>query len=333
VRVLVTSKSFGRVAPDAVEALRSHGIEVVFGSMPSMSAAAIAAEVAGVDGLIVGNETVDGGVFAAADRLRLVHMHGTGLDAIDVATATARRVLVANAPGANRNAVAELTVALMLVAARAIDRHVEILKAGRWERSAGREVSGKTLGILGLGNIGQRIVELLSGFGMRVVACEVRPDEEWVARHGVELADSVDDVFVQADFLVLALPLTAGTRGIVDARRLGLMKSSAYLINTARGGLVDEAALCAALHEGRIAGAAIDAFDPEPLPADSPLRDLPITLTPHLAATSLEAAAEVSRIVARNVIDVLVHGRTECAVNAAAVARISSLTVKQKDAP
>lgn len=326
-KVLVTSKSFGRLAPDAVELLKTNGFDVVWGSKPSMTAAEIAAEIGGVDALVVGNDTVDRQVFEASDRLRLVHMHGTGLDAIDVAAATDKGVLVANAPGTNRNAVAELTVALMLVAARSIDKHIEILKSGRWERTAGNEISGKTVGILGLGNIGQRIVELLAGFGVHIVAYEVHPDLGWVARNKVALAASTDDVFAAADFLLLALPLNAETRKIVDARRLGLMKKSAYLINTARGGLIDDEALCAALRNKDIAGAAIDTFDPEPLSPDSPLRSSTATLTPHLAASSVEAAANVSRIVAANIVDVLLRGKTQCAVNSAKVkprARASS---------
>ena len=320
-KVLVTSKSFGRVAPDALELLKENGIEIVRGSKPSMIAAEIATEIAGFDALVVGNDTVDAGVFAAADRLQIVHMHGTGLDAIDVAAATENGVLVANAPGANRNAVAELTVALMLVAARSIDRHIEILKSGRWERTAGHEVSGKILGVIGLGNIGQRIVELLSGFDMNVIGFDVNPDREWAERAAVTLARSPDDVFAKADFVVLALSLNEKTRNFVDARRLGLMKPSAYLINTARGGLVDDDALCVALREKRLAGAAIDVFDPEPLSPDSPLRTSGATLTPHLAATSVESAGNVSRIVARNLIDVLLHGRSECAVNPGALER------------
>jgi len=320
VKVLVTSKSFGRVAPDAVDLLKSKGIEVVWGSKPSMNASEIAAEIAGFDALVVGNDTVDAGVFSAGDRLRLVHMHGTGLDAIDVSAATDKGVLVANAPGANRNAVAELTVALMLVTARSIDKHMDILKAGRWERTAGHEVSGKTVGILGLGSIGQRIVELLAGFNVRIVAFDVNPDRDWAERSGVVLASSADAVFSEADFLVLALSLNTQTRGFVDARRLALMKRSAYLINTARGGLVDDAALCAALRDKLIAGAAIDVFDPEPLSLNSVLRDSGATLTPHLAATSVESAGNVSRIVARNVIDVLLHGLTGCAINSTALA-------------
>lgn len=320
-RVLVTSKSFGRAAPEALELLAANGIEVVRGSRPSMSAAEIAAEIPGFDALVVGNDPVDAGVLAAGDRLRLVHMHGTGLDAIDIPAATARGVLVANAPGANRNAVAELTVALMLVAARSIDRHIDVLRSGRWERTPGREISGKTVGILGLGRIGQRIVELLSGFGVRTVAFDVAPDRDWAAQHAVTLAADADAVCAEADFLVLALSLNAQTRNFIDARRLDLMKRGSYLVNTARGGLVDEAALCAALRDKAIAGAAIDVFDPEPLPPGSPLRHSGATLTPHLAATSTESAGNVSRIVARNVVDVLLHGRAACAVNPQALAR------------
>ena len=315
-RVLVTSKSFGHYAPEAIASLRANGIELVWGSKPSMTAAEIAAEVPGFDALIVGNDTVDACVINAGDRLRLIHMHGTGLDAIDVDWATAKGILVANTPGANRNAVAELSVALMLIVARRIDRHIESLKEGRWERSAGCEISGKTVGLLGLGNIGRRVVELLSGFEVRIVAYDRQPEDRWVLDHGIAMAHSADQVFSEADFLVLALPLTSQTSAIVGARRIALMKKGAYIINTARGGLVDENALCAAVREGRIAGAAIDAFAQEPLPADSPLRMPGITLTPHLAATSVQAAGNVSNMVARNVIDVLVHGKRDCAVNA-----------------
>jgi phosphoglycerate dehydrogenase-like enzyme len=328
VKVFVTSKSFGRTAPDAIELLKGNGIDVVFASKRTLTTAEIAAEIPGYDALIVGNDTVNDSVFAAADRLRLVHMHGTGLDAIDVPAASRRGILVANAPGVNRNAVAELTVALMLVAARSIDRHIDVLKAGRWDRSAGIEVSGKTIGILGLGNTGRRVVELLSGFGVRVVAYDIQPDLAWAASHGVALAKSTDDVFAAADFLVLALSLNPETKGIVDGRRLALMKPSAIVVNTARGGLIDEAALCAALVEKRIGSAALDAFEPEPLAADSPLRSSGAVLTPHLAATSREAASNVSRLVARNVVDVLLSGKLDCAVNAADVAS-SRATVGQ----
>lgn len=326
-RVLVTSRSFGRAAPDALDLLAANGIEVVRGSRPAMTAAEIAAEIPGFDALIVGNDPVDSAVLSAGDRLRLVHMHGTGLDAIDIPAATDRGILVANASGANRNAVAELTLALMLVAARSIDKHVEILKSGLWERTPGHEVSGKTVGILGLGRIGQRIVELLKGFNVKIVAFDVKPDVDWAARNDVALATFADEVFMEADFVILAMSLNAQTRGFVDERRLGLMKRDSYLINTARGALVDDAALCAALRNQTIAGAAIDVFDPEPLAQDSMLRNSGATLTPHLAATSVESAGKVSRIVARNVVDVLLHGHTACAVNPEALERRTGKTM------
>jgi phosphoglycerate dehydrogenase-like enzyme len=143
-----------------------------------------------------------------------------------------------------------------------------------------------------------------------------------VATHGVTLAEAPDQVFQAADFLVLALPLNDETRNLVDARRIALMKSDAFLINTARGGLVDERALSMAVRDGKLAGAALDAFSQEPLPVDSVLRIPGIVLTPHLAATSVETAAAVSNIVARNLVDVLVHGDRRCAVNAADVERV-----------
>ena len=309
-RVLVTSKSFGRAAPEALELLAANGIEVVRGSRPSLSAAEIAAEIPGFDALVVGNDPVDAGVLAAGDRLRLVHMHGTGLDAIDVHAATARGVLVANAPGANRNAVAELTVALMLVAARSIDRHIDILKSGRWERTPGREISGKTVGILGLGRIGQRIVELLSGFGVRTVAFDVAPDRDWAAQHAVTLAADADAVCAEADFLVLALSLNAQTRNFIDARRLALMKPGAYLVNTARGGLIVEADVAAACRSGRLAGYAADVLDEEPMRPGHPFQDIDsILVTPHVGSRTFESVERQALRAVTNLVEFLNGGQ------------------------
>lgn len=319
-RVLITSKSFGKYAPETLKYLGAHGFEVVRGSKPTMTAEEIAAEVPGFDALIVGNDTVNAQVLDAGDNLKLVHMNGTGLDGIDVEAATARGILVANAPGANKNAVAELIVGLMLVTARSIDAHIDLLKAGRWERSAGVEVSGKTVGLLGLGNIGKRVVELLSGFGIHPIAYDPQPDVAWAAAHGVSIVGKIEEVFASADFLVLTLPCTEATRNIVDRSRLALMKPTARIINAARGGLIDEEALCEAVRNRRIAGAALDAFAEEPPAADSPLRMPGITLTPHMAATSTETAANMSWIVARNIVDVLEYGKNDCCVNGGRIA-------------
>ena len=317
-KVLVTSKSFGKNNKAALRLLEDNGFTIVWGSKPSMTAEDIAREIPGMDALIVGNDTVDRGVFEAADRLKLVHMHGTGLDGIDVAAASEKGVMVANAPGANSNAVAEMTVALMLTVGRRIDRHSALLREGRWERTAGHEISGATVGLIGLGNIGRRIVSLLRGFDVPIVAHDPMADEVWATGHNVRLVAEIEDVFRAADFLVLALPLTPATQHLVNDRTLGLMKPSAYIVNTARGGLIDDGALCRAIAEKRLLGAALDAFSEEPLPADSPLRAADIVITPHLAATSIESAAKVSGIVADNVVAILKHGHRERAINHAA---------------
>lgn len=320
-KVLVASKSFGKADPAAVAYLEDRDIRIVWSDVPSPGPEDLARQVPGFDALIVGNDRVDRRVIAAADRLKIVHMHGTGLDAIDVEAATERGILVANAPGANRNAVAEMTVCLMLALGRRLDKHLNLLREGRWERSAGNEVSGSTVGIIGLGNIGRRVAELLAGFGVRLLGYDPCPDAVWAAERGLEPADSPDRIFAEADWVVLCAPLTAATEGLVNRRTLSLMKRTAYLVNTARGALVDEDALREALQERRIAGAALDAFAEEPLPADSPLRKLDIVMTPHIAATSTETAAKVSWIVARNVAAVLLEGSTAGAVNAGLICR------------
>mgnify|MGYP005839448031 FL=1 len=325
-KVLVASKSFGKADPAVVAYLEDRGIQVVWSDVPSPSPLDMARQVPGFDALIVGNDTVDQRVIAAADRLKIIHMHGTGLDAIDVGAATEKGILVANAPGANRNAVAEMTLCLMLALGRRLDKHMALLWQGRWERTAGNEVSGSTVGIIGLGSIGRRLVELLSGFRARILGYDPYPDAAWAAENGLEFVEDPECIFAKSDWVVLCAPLSDATERMVNRRTLGLMKRTAYLVNTARGGLVDEEALCEALRAKKIAGAALDAFVEEPLPLDSPLRELDILLTPHIAATSKETAAKVSWIVAQNVASVLLEGSTRGAVNAEQIARRKSAT-------
>lgn len=314
--ILVTSKSFGKTNPAAWQRLEEAGFSLRRFEGGTPTPAAIAAQIKGVGALIVGNDTIDRTVLDAADVLKAIHMHGTGLDGIDVAYATEKGILVANAPGGNSNAVAEMTVAMMLMAGRAVERHARSLRDGRWERTPGRELSGATVGILGLGNIGRRVVQLLQGFSPRFVLYDPMMNDSFGEMADVELADDPDAVFRQADFLALTLPLTPATKHLVNDRTLALMQPTAFLINAARGGLVDDEALCRAIQEKRLAGAALDAFSEEPLSADSPLRTLPeITITPHLAATSVESAAKVSDIVAHNLVEMLIKGQRNIAVN------------------
>lgn len=315
-KVLVSSRSFGQEAPEAIKRLNDAGIEVTRMSTPNPDVQTLAKAIPGYDALVVGNEAVSEVVLAASDKLKIVHMNGTGLDGIDITAATRHGVLVGNTPGANRNAVAELTVALMLISARSIHKYATIVDQGRWERSRGIELSNKCVGVLGLGEIGQRVIELLRGFEVSVCAYDVAPPVAWAAKEQVGLCESVKEVVAQADFLVLTLPLTDETHHLINKHTLALMKPTAYLINTARGGLVDSEALRQAVIQKRIAGAALDVFSSEPLAEDSPLRGLDLVLTPHLAASSQESSANVSHIVVDHLIDALIHGKQDFAVNA-----------------
>ncbi|MDD2232151.1 MAG: phosphoglycerate dehydrogenase [Sphaerochaetaceae bacterium] len=313
--IFVTSKSFAKNNPGAETTLAANGFSIRRSSCLNPSTEQISKEIGNADVLLVGNDVVNSSVFDNAPNLKLVVMHGTGLDGIDIKAASMHGIMVANAPGANRNAVAEMAVGLMLTVGRRIDKFEGILKSGKWERSAGHEVSGSTVGILGLGNIGKRVVELLSGFEVKIVAFDPFEKSSWVQEHNVLLCKNEDDVFKTADFLVLTVPLTKDTEKIVNSRTLALMKPNAYVINIARGGLIDESALCAAIDDKKIAGAALDTFAEEPLPVDSPLRKLDIVLTPHIAATSIETSAKVSAAVAEIIVDIMNNKKINLAVN------------------
>ncbi len=278
--------------------------------------------VAGYDALIVRSETkVTAAMLDTAVRLRAIGRAGVGVDNIDVAAATARGVIVMNAPDGNTMTTAEQTVALLLALARSVPQANASLRAGMWERKkfVGVELRGKTLGVVGLGRIGRVVASRAQGFEMRVLAFDPFLAPEQLANMGVDLA-TLQEVCAQADFLTVHTPLTAETRGIIGAEELALMKPTARIINCARGGLVDERALHAALVEGRIAGAALDVFEQEPPPADHPLLALEqVIATPHLGASTIEAQEGVAVTVAEQMRDYFLTGALRGAVNAPAL--------------
>lgn len=269
------------------------------------------------EALIVRSETkVTAEVLAAGRALRVVTRAGVGTDNIDVGAATERGILVLNTPGPNTIAAAEHALALALALLRHVPRADASLRAGRWERKTfiGRELHRKTLGILGLGRIGREVAVRARSFGMDLLVYD-----PFVAPSAAEALGAralpLEDVLAQADIVTLHLPLLPETEGLLGARELARMKPGAYLVNCARGGLVDEAALAEALQSGHLAGAALDVFAQEPL-KESPLFDLPNTvLTPHLAASSEEAQTGVSIVAAESTLAAL-HGElVENAVN------------------
>ena len=274
--------------------------------------------IADCEALIVRSETqVTADVLDAGARLQVVGRAGVGVDNIDLEAATRRGVAVVNAPTGNTMAAAEHTIALILALARHVPQADASLKRGEWRRSdfMGVEVRGKVLGIIGLGRVGSQVARRAIGLDMRVLAFDPFVAPERAARQGIELA-TMDDLLEQSDFLTIHTPLMKGTRSLLGPRELGRIKKGVRLLNVARGGLIDEAALLSAVEDGRVAGAALDVFSQEPPPQDSLVAHPRIITTPHLGASTREAQAEVAKEVVAQVLAVL-HGHpAEFTVNA-----------------
>ena len=265
------------------------------------------AAVAEADALVVRNRTqVDGQVLAAAPKLKVVGRLGVGLDNIDTNACAARQVEVIPATGANALAVAEYVIATAMVLLRGAYLSTAEVAAGLWPRprlSSGRESAGKTLGLVGFGGIGRLTARLAQALGMQVIAHDpmIGADDPVWAESGVA-ARSLEALLAEADVVSLHVPLTDATRHLIDGRCIDTMKRGAVLINTARGGIVNEAAVASALRLGRLAGAALDVFADEPLGAGSPLVDAPnLILTPHIGGVTLESNARVSAMIAERV--------------------------------
>ena len=273
-------------------------------------------------GLVVRSATkVGADVLDQGPELRVVGRAGVGVDNIDLHAATERGVAVLNAPAGNTVSAAELTMALMLACVRGVAAADASMRAGEWARSRfqGAELRGRTLGLVGAGRIGGTVASRCRAFGMRVVAHDPYLTEERAAELQVERA-TLDEVIAAADVLSLHVPLTEATTGLIDADALARMKEGAFLVNVARGGVVDEAALADALASGHLAGAALDVFACEPLEADSPLRSAPnLVLTPHLGASTDEAQELVATEIAEAVRAALAEGDLSRAVNAPAI--------------
>jgi D-3-phosphoglycerate dehydrogenase / 2-oxoglutarate reductase len=280
-------------------------------------AAELAAALADADALLVRSATkVTSELLAAAPKLRIVARAGTGVDNVDVAAASARGILVVNAPGANSISVAEHAWALMLALARSVPAADRAMKDAKWEkkRFLGTELRGKTLGIAGLGRIGQEVAQRARAFGMRVIAHDPFISREIAEGMGVALL-SLDEMCAAADFLTLHLPSTTDTHHLLNAERFARMKPGVRIVNTARGELIDEAALQAALESGIVAAAALDVFEKEP-PADWALAKMPqVVATPHIAASTEEAQELVGLDTAAAVRDFLRDGVVRNAVN------------------
>jgi (S)-sulfolactate dehydrogenase len=268
-------------------------------------------EAAAADAIVVRNRTqVRGELLAALAKCRVVGRLGVGLDNIDVPACEARGMKVIPATGANALSVAEYVIGSAMLLLRGAYQSTGAVAAGQWPRnplSNGRETAGRTLGLIGFGSIGQLSAKLARALGMNVIAYDAMMDRDHpaYATHGAQPA-GLDEVITTADVVSLHVPLVDSTRNLFDAGRIASMKRGAVLINTARGGIVDEVALASALRSGALGGAAIDVFDKEPLPASEHFKDCPnLLLTPHIAGVSAESNERVSFLIAEKVLEAL----------------------------
>jgi D-3-phosphoglycerate dehydrogenase / 2-oxoglutarate reductase len=303
------------LAEDGLARLREAAVVDVRTKLPP---AELIEAVRGADALVVRSETkVTEPVLEAGAALKVVGRAGVGVDNIDVATATRKGILVVNAPRGNIVAAAEHAVGLLLALARNIPQADASVRRGEWLRSkyVGVEIRGKTLGVVGLGNIGSEVAKRAQGLEMEVIAFDPAVPPERAEQFNVELV-SLEDLFARSHFVTIHAPLVEGTRNLIDARVLALARPGARLVNAARGGIVDEAALYQALVDGPLAGAAADVFVEEPV-RENPLLTLPnFVATPHIAASTVEAQASVAFDVAEDVLAVLRGELPRYAVNA-----------------
>ncbi|MCL4508871.1 MAG: phosphoglycerate dehydrogenase [Chloroflexi bacterium] len=305
-RVLVTSLAIDPEDGETLKPLRDLGAEFLFRPFSgTRQPGEMAALLAGVDAVIASSDRISAADLSDAQRLRIIARTGVGYDAIDVAAAHALGVAVTITPGTNDHSVADYTLALMLaLTRRVVENHLSVT-SGHWQRSPGRDLHGKTVGVVGLGRIGKRVVRRLYGFECRILGYDVVVDVDHAKQYEVEVVD-LDRLFSEADIITLHVSLTPQTHHLVGVEHLqdGRAKRGVLIVNTCRGSVIDETALIAALHSGLVGGAALDVFETEPL-AESPLRDMPnVLLSPHMAGVSEEstramavtAVQEVARV-------------------------------------
>ncbi|HDP70357.1 MAG TPA: phosphoglycerate dehydrogenase, partial [Actinobacteria bacterium] len=301
-KVLVKEK----IAEAGVEKLKEAGFDVNFA--PEMSRDEMLNVIDEYDGLIVRSATkVDEEIISKASNLRVIGRAGIGVDNIDVDTATKRGIIVANAPQSNIISVAEHTIALLLAQSRLIPQACSSMRSGKWEKSKfmGAEVYDKTLGIIGLGRIGALVATRARGLGMKTLAYDPYVSVEKFRQMGIEAVEKLEDLLKKADFITIHLPKTKETLGLIGKKEFSLMKDGVRIVNTARGGIVDEEALTEAIKSGKVASVGIDVYSNEPYIEGSLLGLEQVVLTPHIAASTQEAQDKAGIIVAEQVIAAL----------------------------
>jgi D-3-phosphoglycerate dehydrogenase / 2-oxoglutarate reductase len=307
-RILVTTTSFQDTPGSHHDALRESGFEIVTARGPLNEAQLLSLlEGEGFDGLLNGDDAITARVIdAALPRLRVIAKYGIGLDSIDVAHAAARKVPVLFTPGVNHTTVAEHTFGLMIALAKHFWTHLRSTKAGQWKRVTGSELAGKRLALLGMGRIGKEVARRAVAFDMQVVAHDLQFDEDFARAHGVARAASADEAALGADVISLHMNVSDSNRRWLDEARIATLKRGALVINTARGGLVDEAAVARACVSGALGGYATDVMEKEPPPPDHPFVGIDnIIVTPHVGSRTYESVERQGLRAARNIVNFL----------------------------
>jgi D-3-phosphoglycerate dehydrogenase len=317
-KVLVSDK----LSDSGLAVLRAAaGISVDY--RPGLTEDELANAIGEYDGLIIrSNSKVTAKVLARADQLQVVGRAGIGVDNVDVAAASRKGVVVMNTPTGNAVTTAEHAISLLMSLARYIPQATASVKNGKWEKTKfeGTEIAGKTLGVIGMGNIGRIVADRAQGLKMNVIAFDPVLSSDKAGSLGVELV-SIDTLFERSDFITAHAPLTPETKGLIGEKSIKKMKKGVMIINAARGGIVDEAALAKAIVDGHVAGAALDVFVKEPVETDNPLLKLDnVIVTPHLGASTGEAQDRVAREIAEQVVDLLLNSTIRNAINVPALA-------------
>jgi D-3-phosphoglycerate dehydrogenase len=296
-RVLVLARTFGKYSNEPLALLQNNGFEI------ERREKVDADGLKGFEAVVVGVQRITREMLQNSS-VKIIAKHGVGVDNIDLEAATELGIPVTVTPNANAVSVAELTIGFIFaLSKKLIDLHNNLYQKRQFVSNVGLELHGKILGIVGFGSIGKEVAKRALCLGMRVLVYDPYVEESNLRELGVEKME-LDELLRQSDFVSLHVPLNESTRHLIDREKISLMKRTAYLINTARGGVVDEKALAEALKSGQIAGAALDVFDVEPLPADSPFFDCPnVIMTPHVGAHTYEAILRMNMMAAESIVD------------------------------
>jgi D-3-phosphoglycerate dehydrogenase len=304
-KVLITPRSFEHIKDKFLELLKDAEIEVVMNPYGRVIKEDEMMElVKDMDGIIVGIDLITKRVIDNASKLKVISKYGVGVDNIDLESAKERNIVVTNTPNANSNAVAELTVGLIISVLRNIPLSDRRVREKKWDRFIGYELYGKTLGVIGTGSIGKRVIKLLRGFDLNILCYDKFPDYEWAEKENVKYVN-FDELLKRSDIITIHIPLTEETRHLISERELSLMKRTAIIINTSRGGIINERDLYKFLKEGRIYGAGLDVLEDEP-PQNSPLIELDnVVITSHIGSHTQESIENMAFMAIDNLISVL----------------------------